>query len=229
MRQAVETAKRILRKEKKINRQLAGELSSTPFMSIKDGYISKKVTFNLQDSLDDKIDRHTSMMSKLTAQDNNQNKLFKPKIYQSKWRGQSRNFYDQIIIIREIIKIDIGHIAEIEECQTEVKVSMDIIMEEDCISILEIHKITDIKILEVDTEGIIEMIILEGVGVALGTNNIKIISEGIIEVVVGLDQVQELVLIEIELDAINIGNMIFCWLLSNFTGRKRGIANTTNP
>ena len=33
------------------------------------------------------------MMSKLTAQYDNQNKQFKPKIYQSKWRGQTRNFY----------------------------------------------------------------------------------------------------------------------------------------
>ena len=59
-------------------------------MSIKDGYNSKKVTFDMQDSLDDKIDELTSMMSKLTAQDNNQNKQFKPKIYQVRWRGQSR-------------------------------------------------------------------------------------------------------------------------------------------
>ena len=35
------------------------------------------------------------MMSKLTAQCNNQNKQFKPNIYQGKWRGQSRNYYDQ--------------------------------------------------------------------------------------------------------------------------------------
>ena len=35
------------------------------------------------------------MMSKLTVQDNNQNKQLKPKIYQGSWRGQSRNYYDQ--------------------------------------------------------------------------------------------------------------------------------------
>ena len=46
--QAVETAKRILTKEK-IDRQLAGQSSSTPFMNIKDGCVSKKVTFNTQD------------------------------------------------------------------------------------------------------------------------------------------------------------------------------------
>ena len=71
-------------------------------MNINDGYSSKKVTFDMQDSLDDKIDKLTSMMSKWTAQDNDQDKQFKPKIYQSKWRGQLRNYsdqnnYDQII------------------------------------------------------------------------------------------------------------------------------------
>ena len=34
-------------------------------------------------------------MSKLTALGNNQNKQFKPKIYQGKRRGQTRNYYDQ--------------------------------------------------------------------------------------------------------------------------------------
>ena len=62
-RLAVETAKRILTKEK-IDRKLAGQSSSTPFMSIKDGYNSKKITFLMHDSLDDKIDKFTSMISK---------------------------------------------------------------------------------------------------------------------------------------------------------------------
>ena len=35
------------------------------------------------------------MMRKLIAQDDNQNKQFQPKIYQSKQRGQTRNFYDK--------------------------------------------------------------------------------------------------------------------------------------
>ena len=87
LRLAVETAKRILTKEK-IDRQLAGQSSLTPLMSMNDGYSSKKVTYNMQDSLDDKMDKLTSMMSKLTAQDNNQNKQFKPKIYQGRQRGQ---------------------------------------------------------------------------------------------------------------------------------------------
>ena len=70
-----------------------------PFMSIKDGYVSKKVTFETQDGLEEMIDRLTSMMNKLTTQDSH-SKPFKHKIYQGKRRGQMRNFsarknYDQ--------------------------------------------------------------------------------------------------------------------------------------
>ena len=36
-----------------------------------------------------------SMVSKLTDQGKNQNKQFKPKIYQGKTRGKTRNYYDQ--------------------------------------------------------------------------------------------------------------------------------------
>ena len=94
-RLVVETAKRILKKEK-IDRQLAGQSYLTPFLNIRDGYNSKKViTFDTQDKLDGKIDTLTSMMSKQTAQSNNQNKQFKPKIYQGKRSGQTRNYYDQ--------------------------------------------------------------------------------------------------------------------------------------
>ena len=92
-RQAVETVKRILTKEK-MDRQLASQSLSTPFMTIKDSYNNKRVTFDIQDGLEEKIDRLTVMMSKLTARDEETKKQFKPKIYQSKRRGQTRNFYD---------------------------------------------------------------------------------------------------------------------------------------
>ena len=53
-RLAVETAKRVLTKEK-IDRKLAGQSSLTAFTNITDGYISKKlVTFDMQDRLDNK-------------------------------------------------------------------------------------------------------------------------------------------------------------------------------
>ena len=94
LRQVVETAKRIPTKEK-IDRPLAGQSSTTPFMSLKDSHNNKKVTFNIQDGLQDKIDRLTVMMSQLTTKDEGLNKQFKPKIYQGRRRGQSREFYDR--------------------------------------------------------------------------------------------------------------------------------------
>ena len=86
-------SQKILTKEK-IDRQLVGQSSSTPFMSIKDSCY-KKVTFDTQDSLEEKIDRPLVMMSNLTAKDDGLNKQFKPMIFQNKRRGQTTNFYDK--------------------------------------------------------------------------------------------------------------------------------------
>ena len=73
LRQVVETAERILAKEK-IDGQLAGQSSSTPFMSMKDSYDNKRVTFNTQEHLEDKLDRLTVMMSKLAKNEEGINK-----------------------------------------------------------------------------------------------------------------------------------------------------------
>ena len=53
---AVETAKRMLTKEK-IDKQLAGQTSSTPFISVRDSQ-NKRVTFNTADNLEQKIGTH---------------------------------------------------------------------------------------------------------------------------------------------------------------------------
>ena len=89
---------------------------------MKDGYISKKVTFNTQDGLEEKIDRLTSMMRKLTAQYYDSIKQFKPKIYKGKRRGQT-------IMVKEVIKIDIEQIVEIKELSLVVEYNMDKIIE----------------------------------------------------------------------------------------------------
>ena len=84
----VETAKRILTKEK-IDKQLVGQTTSTPFMSVRDDQ-NKKVTFNTVDDLEQKVDRLTVMMSKLLMEDEGCSKPFKPQVYQSK-RGRNQN------------------------------------------------------------------------------------------------------------------------------------------
>ena len=76
LRQAVETVKRILTKEK-IDRQLAGQTSSSPFMSIRDGY-NKRVTFDATEGIEQKIDKLMTMMGKLVTEDEKQSKPFKP-------------------------------------------------------------------------------------------------------------------------------------------------------
>ena len=92
LRLAVETAKRILTKEK-IDKQLAGQTSSTPFMSVRDG-LNKRVTFNTMDDLEQKIDRLTVMMGKLVTEDEGQPKPFKPQVYQPNiGRNQKRGNY----------------------------------------------------------------------------------------------------------------------------------------
>ena len=72
----VETSKRILTKEK-IDRQLAGQTSSTLFMSLRDG-LNKRVTLNATDGIGQKIDKLTIVMSRLVTEDEEQNKPFKP-------------------------------------------------------------------------------------------------------------------------------------------------------
>ena len=82
LRQAVDTAKRILTKEK-LDKQLTGQTSTRT---------DRRVSFNPKYELGDKLDKLTVMMSKLAAKDNHERKHFKLQIYKS--RGQNR-FYGQ--------------------------------------------------------------------------------------------------------------------------------------
>ena len=90
LRQAVDTAKRILTKEK-LDKQLMGQTSPSPFMSIKNG-TERRASFNDRDELGDKIDKLTVMMNRLAMKDTLEKRPFKPQIY--KIRGHHR-FYGQ--------------------------------------------------------------------------------------------------------------------------------------
>ena len=106
--------------------QLAGQSPLTLFMNITDGYHSKKVvTFDTQDRLDDKIDKLMSMISKLIAHSNNQNKHFKYKFF--KVKGEEKQ---GITKMKAIIGIDINQIVLIGECPLGVELGMDRIIEE---------------------------------------------------------------------------------------------------
>ena len=75
LRQAVETAKRILTKEK-LDRQLTGQSSSTPFMSIRDGH-NRKVSFDMKEELGDKTDKLAVMVGKLATRDSGTGRQFR--------------------------------------------------------------------------------------------------------------------------------------------------------
>ena len=90
LKQAVETAKRILPKER-LDRQLTRQSLSTPFMSIRDGD-NRKVTFDTKEELGDKIDKLAVMIGKLVTRDSETGRQLKPEIHQSRGRGQNRNY-----------------------------------------------------------------------------------------------------------------------------------------
>ena len=129
LRQVVVTVKRILTKEK-IDSQLAGQSTSTPFMNIQEGSGNNKkiVSFDMQDMLDNKIDKLTSMMSKFSTQGSNQNRPFKPKIY------QEREEKVEIIIMTEVgnrIVLDQLVVIGIEDQIIEIDLSINKTMEKD--------------------------------------------------------------------------------------------------
>ena len=88
LRHAVETAKRILTKEK-LDKQLTGQTSTSPFMNVRDG-TEWKVSFNTIGELGDKIDKLMVVMSGLAAKDGHHKRSLKPQIYKS--RGQNRSY-----------------------------------------------------------------------------------------------------------------------------------------
>ena len=94
LRQAVETAKRILTKEK-LDKQLTGQNSASPFMNDRDG-TERKVSFNTRDELGDKIEKLTVVMSRLAAKDSHEKRPFNPKYITVEVRTG--------LIIREVIR-----------------------------------------------------------------------------------------------------------------------------
>ena len=128
-----------------------------------------------------KIDKLTSMISKLTAQDNNQNKQFKPKIYQGKQRGHSKyncpdhsnyqNKYRSNSRDRRTSFRGRGQYGQNYRGRPYYVNNYRNDFKRD--TFIETQKITEVTTLEVDIEGIIEMTTLEEVEVGLGTDNIQ--------------------------------------------------------
>ena len=98
--------------KEKIDRQLAGQTSLTPFMNIKEGF-SKKFTFNTIDDIEQKIDKLMVMMGKLMMEDEGQNRQFKPQVYQS----IEEEVRLDVLMIREDFRTGLSPITHIEDDQ----------------------------------------------------------------------------------------------------------------
>ena len=96
LRHAVDATKRVLTKEK-IDKQLSGQSgTTTPFIKVGDvSHSGNKVSFNA-DPVKEQLENLTSMVYNMSIQKEENNRLFKPKIYPKKGRGQGRqNFNDR--------------------------------------------------------------------------------------------------------------------------------------
>ena len=88
LREAEDTAKRVLNKEK-LDKQLTGQASNIcPFMKMRDiANSGQKVLMKSQD-----LEAVTSMMCNMSLQQGKAKKLFKPQVYQKRGRGQKQNY-----------------------------------------------------------------------------------------------------------------------------------------
>ena len=99
LRDAITMAKRVMIKEK-IDSQKTGQTSATPFMQMTDNNQSSSrttkrgVTFDSRETIErnsDNIDRLTLLVSKMNVKMDKREAAYKPRVYQGRPRGQSRN------------------------------------------------------------------------------------------------------------------------------------------
>ena len=91
LQEAVDAAKRVLMKEK-LDKHLSGQTTnSTPFMKM-EGTVHqcKKISIKPQDSIKERLENLTSMMYKISMQQEEGKKPFKPWVYPKRKRGQRR-------------------------------------------------------------------------------------------------------------------------------------------
>ena len=93
LRQADDTAKRILTKEK-LDMQLTRQSSATSFMSIRVGH-NRKVSFDTRDELGEKIDKLAVIIGKLATRDSRTNRQLKPQIHQSKGKDSEQELQSE--------------------------------------------------------------------------------------------------------------------------------------
>ena len=123
LRQAVETVKRILTKEK-LDKQLSGQSSSTPFMGIRDSH-NRKVSFDTKEELGDKIDKLAVMIGKLTTRDSGAVRQFKPQITKVEVEDKIEVTMTDTIMISKATSTDIGQKVETEDSTDKTEICPD--------------------------------------------------------------------------------------------------------
>ena len=154
------------------------------------------------------------MVSKLTGQGSSQNRPFKPKIYQGKRRGQPRNYYDQD---RYQIRYRSnsgdrrmwyrGRAQYGQNYRGRSKYDQNHRGDSRRGNVRGVQNYRG-QNLEVDIEVTLEMTTLEEVELGLEKDSTWVTLDEMREAVVGLDQVQELLPIEIESDVLRVGSTI---------------------
>ena len=170
LRQAVDTAKRILTKEK-VDRQITDQTSTSPFMSVRDG-TERRVPFNTRDELGDKIDKLTVVMSK------QQKTVMKESLSNHKYTKAEVRIDP---MAREVTKT--GRIVEIGD------ISQIIVQD----------RIIEVTILEEMLEGIVDRIIEETTEIIEKDHSQEITITAVIEAQAIVDQDQGLEQIQIEI------------------------------
>ena len=110
LREAVDTTKRVLNKQK-LDKQLMGQAFNTsPFMKLRDAtHSSQNVSIKPQD-----LETMTSMMYNMSLQQDKAKKPFKPQVYQRRGSKQRQNYSRDRMIGRDrvLYKIDAEIIME---------------------------------------------------------------------------------------------------------------------
>ena len=175
--QAVDTAKRILTKEK-LDKQLTGQTSTSPFMSIREG-TDKRVSLNTKDELGDRIDKLTIVMIKLAVKT------------VMKGDPSSHRYIKVGNKIGLMVKEDIGPGQMIE-----IRVMVQTIIQDKIIEVTDLEEIlegTTDKIIEMNTE-MRGMVTIIGIEIYQGGEpSQEIIGKIEALAMIGLDQGPELV------------------------------------
>ena len=211
----METVKRILTKEK-IDRQLSGQMSSTPFMSIKDNH-SRRVTFDIGDELGDKIYKLTVMTGKLAAREGRSGRQFKPPTTKAREEDKTEVVMIDIVLISKVIKIDIGQLVETGDSIIKIEADQDMnkIIEEEileamqgCIKILKDKPVEESTKITIEVKVIAELEIGTGLGKGHFLETLLMVETIGVQAIVGPGQDQGQVQIETESDVVSVGNMI---------------------